>query len=197
MLDGMTPSEIPENLIPIESIEQKIFVLRGFRVMLDKDLAQLYGVETRNLNKAVSRNLARFPADFMFQLTQKEFENLMFQSGTSSSRPENLKSQIATSSWGGTRKLPYAFTEHGAVMLANVLRSSVAVQAGIQVVRAFVHLRKLIATNETLALKFEILENKVDVNSADIKVLLTAIKKLLRAPEEAEREPMGFTAPRE
>ena len=120
----------PEHaLIPLEVIEGKIFVLRGHRVMLDRDLAELYGVETRALNQAVKRNRARFPDDFMFRLTAAETKTAL-----------SLRSQIVTLKRGRHIKyLPYVFTEHGAVMLANVLKSAVAVRASIQVVRAFVH----------------------------------------------------------
>ncbi|MGE0021416.1 MAG: ORF6N domain-containing protein [Draconibacterium sp.] len=112
----------------LQLIQSKIYEIRGQRVMLDFDLASLYGVETRVLNQAVKRNLRRFPADFMFQLSKKEFDNLM--------------SQIVISNWGGTRKLPYAFTEHGVTMLASVLRSDISIEINIQIVRAFIALRQ-------------------------------------------------------
>ena len=113
----------------LQIIQNKIFEIRGQRVMLDFDLAELYEVETRALNQAVKRNIKRFPSDFMFQLTNKEFDNLM--------------SQSVISSWGGTRKLPFAFTEHGVTMLASVLRSERAIELNIQIVRAFIALRPL------------------------------------------------------
>lgn len=113
----------------LQLIQNKIFEIRGQRVMLDFDLAEMYEVETRVLNQAVKRNISRFPADFMFQLSNKEFDNLM--------------SQIVISSWGGTRKLPYAFTEHGVTMLASVLRSERAIEINIQIVRVFIALRPL------------------------------------------------------
>ena len=119
----------------LEFIQNKIYEIRGYRVMLDLDLAEIYEVETRELNQAVKRNIKRFPPDFMFQLTSKEFSN--------------LKSQIVTSSWGGTRKLPYAFTELGATMLSSVLRSDVAIGASILVVRAFVAVRQLVLNSPT------------------------------------------------
>jgi hypothetical protein len=116
-----------QELIPIEIIENKIFIIRGQKVMLDRDLAQLYGVETKALNRAVKRNIERFPEKFMFQLTDEEWENLRCHFGTSSSDDKNLKSQIATSNWGGQRYLPYVFTEHGALMLSSVLNSKRAI----------------------------------------------------------------------
>ena len=135
-----------KSIIPVDILEQKIMFIRGHKVMLDRDLAVLYGVGTRDLNKAVSRNPERFPKDFMFQLNKKDFENLMFQFGTSS--------------WGGTRKMPYAFTEHGILMLSSVLKSSRAVQVNIQIMRAFVKLRQLLNTHKELAHKLEALEKK-------------------------------------
>ena len=125
-----------ENEISIleeNSIRSKIYVIRGQQVMLDRDLADLYGVETRVLNQAVKRNAERFPEEFMFQLTDKDFKNLI--------------SQFVTSSWGGIRKLPFAFTEHGVTMLASVLKSETAVKASIQIVKAFVSMRHFVANN--------------------------------------------------
>jgi len=133
------------NLIPLERIERAILLIRGEKVMLDSDLAELYGVDTRRLNEQVRRNLNRFPRDFMFRLTPAEYKN--------------LRSQIATSSsHGGRRYLPYAFTEHGALMLANVLNSERAAQTSVQVVRAFVRLRQMLASNAELSRKLEALE---------------------------------------
>src|SRR5512145_744779 len=120
-----------KSLVVTGNIESRILFIRGQKVMLDADLAELYGVETRRLNEQVSRNIERFPVDFMFQLTAEEFAN--------------LKSQFATSSWGGRRKLPYAFTEHGAIMAASVLNSQRAIEISVHVVRAFVRLRDLIS----------------------------------------------------
>ncbi len=143
-------------------IENRIFQIRGQKVMLDEDLATIYGVETRRLNEQVKRNRGRFPKDFMFQLTKKEFEN--------------LKSQNATSNWGGRRKLPYVFTEHGTVMLASVLKSKKAVQANIQIVKAFVKLREIIASNKELAKRLDEMENKYDKKFSEI---FTAIRELM------------------
>ena len=139
-----------ETLVPIEIIENKIFIIRGQKVMLDRDLAMLYDVETKNLNKAVKRNIERFPEDFMFQLNQQEFENLKFQFGTSSSEDENLKSQVVISSWGGLRKLPYAFTEHGVAMLSGVLNSKRAIAVNIQIIRLFSKLRTMALEHKDL-----------------------------------------------
>lgn len=143
-------------------IENRIYQIRGQKVMLDEDLAEIYGVETRRLNEQVKRNRDRFPADFMFLLTQKEFEN--------------LKSQNATSNWGGRRKLPYVFTEHGTVMLASVLKSKKAVLANIQIVKAFVKLREIIASNKELAKRLDEMESKYDKKFSEI---FSAIRELM------------------
>lgn len=133
----------------ISIIESKILMIRGQRVMLDSDLARLYGITTGRLNEQVQRNLSRFPIDFMFQLTEKEFENLI--------------SQFATSSLvhGGRRKLPYVFTEHGVAMLSSVLRSERAVEMNIFIIRAFIKMRELLATNKDLAYKVEKMEGQI------------------------------------
>lgn len=169
------------SLLPVERIENKIYFIRGHKVMIDADLAQMYGVETRTLNQAVNRNLHRFPEDFMFQLTKMEYQNLI--------------SQAVTSSWGGRRKLPYAFTEHGAVMLASVLNSEVAVEASIQVVRAFVKLREALASHKELAAQIEKLERKLgnhlDKHDKEIKVLFEAIRQLMHPPNPP-RKKIGF-----
>src|SRR5438876_2491872 len=142
----------------IANIESAIYLLRGQRVMLDSDLAAIYGVATRQLNQQLKRNRSRFPDDFAFQLTTEEFRNLKSQIATSS-----LMSQSVTSSGhGGRRKLPWAFTEHGALMLASVLNSEVAVQASVRVVRAFVKLREMIAAKAQLAAKLAELERRLD-----------------------------------
>jgi hypothetical protein len=169
-------------LIPVEFIERRIFLIRGHKVMLDTDLAELYGVTTRRLNEQIRRNRDRFPEDFAFVLTPKEFAN--------------LKSHFATSSsgWGGRRKLPYAFTEHGAVMAANVLSSPTAVRASIQVVRAFVRLREIIATHKDLARKLEEMEKKYD---RQFKVVFDAIRQLMEPPPLPPGRRIGFTPPKE
>lgn len=163
-----------KELIPTEVIEQKIFLIGGEKVMLDRDLAVLYGVKTFNLNKAVARNFDRFPSDFMFRLTEREFKNLIFHFGISR--------------WGGTRKRPLVFTEHGILMLSSVLRSKRAAQVNIQIMRAFVKLRKMIASNATLRRKIEAMERKYD---AQFRVVFDAIKKILIQEEKPRRE-IGF-----
>ena len=163
-------------VIPLEHIERRILLLRGHKVILDADLADLYGVATRDLNKAVTRNLDRFPDDFMIQLTQSEFKNLKFQFGTSS--------------WGGTRKLPKAFTEQGVAMLSSVLRSKRAVQVNIEIVRAFVRLRRLLASHKDLARKLAGLERKYD---AQFKVVFDAIRELM-TPVPPKPRRIGFRA---
>jgi hypothetical protein len=161
-------------LVPAERIERVILMIRGEKVMLDADLASLYGVTTKRLNEQVKRNIDRFPDTFMFQLTKAEFDG--------------LKSQIATSSWGGRRKLPYVFTEHGVVMLASVLNSAIAVAASIEVVKAFVRLRLMLASNAELARKLETLEKKYD---AQFKVVFDAIRQLMTPPQKEKRR-IGF-----
>jgi len=164
------------SLIPVERIERAILSIRGEKVMLDSDLAELYGVETKALNRAVKRNQNRFPNDFMFQLTPEEAANLRCQIGTSSSQ------------YGGRRYLPYAFTEHGALMLANVLNSERAAQTSVMVVRAFVRLRQMLASNAELSRKLAVLENKYD---AQFKVVFDAIRQLMSPPARPKRE-IGF-----
>lgn len=167
---------MPHKVIPIRRVVSAIHVVRGQRVMLDADLAALYGVSTGRLNEQVKRNRNRFPADFMFRLTAEE--------------AAHLKSQFATSSgaWGGRRKLPNVFTEHGAVMLANVLRSRVAVEASIQVVRAFVQVREFALTHEELGRRLDELERTYD---AQFKVVFEAIRDLMEPPDLPHKR-IGF-----
>jgi hypothetical protein len=160
-------------LIPVEIVENKILLLRGKKVMLDKDLAVLYGVLTKNLNKAVKRNIERFPEDFMFELTQNELANLRFQNGTSS--------------WGGQRYLPYAFTEQGIAMLSSVLNSPQAIQVNIQIMRIFTRLRKALLTHKDLQIKIEQIlqrqenqQGKLLEHERQIAVIFDAIKQLLQ-----------------
>jgi hypothetical protein len=162
------------SIIPIERIEGVILFVRDHKVILDKDLAVLYGVSTGNLNKAVTRNIDRFPDDFMIQLTEEEFKNLKFHFGTSS--------------WGGTRKLPRAFTEQGVAMLSSVLQSTRAVQVNIEIMRAFVRLRQMLASNAELASKLDALEKKYD---AQFKIVFDAIRQLMEPPEKP-RKKIGF-----
>jgi hypothetical protein len=166
-----------KSLVPAERIERSILLIRGHKVILDRDLALMYGVTTGNLNKAVSRNLDRFPVDFMFSLTRKEFENLKFHFGTSS--------------WGGTRKPPRAFTEQGVAMLSSVLRSLRAVRVNIEIMRAFVRLRKMLATHADLARRLDKLENKYDTQ---FRVVFDAIRELMAPPPEPPRKRIGFHA---
>lgn len=169
-----------------------IYVIRGQKVMLDEDLARIYGVGTKVLNQAVKRNQDRFPKDFMFQLTEKEYENLRSQIVTSSQDDGNLKSQNATSSagHGGRRVPPYAFTEHGTVMLASVLNSPKAVHASIQVVKAFVRLRELALASKDMAKKLDALEEKYDKQFA---MVFDAVRRLMTGPQKSgERKRMGY-----
>lgn len=163
--------------IPDEAVISKIYLIRGQKVMLDKDLAALYDVTTGNLNKAVKRNLLRFPKDFMFQLTGKEFKDLIFQNGTSS--------------WGGTRKLPYAFTEQGVAMLSSVLNSERAVLVNIHIIRVFARMREMILTHKDILLKLEQLERKVVRHDDDIRLIFDYLKALLNPPTEPMRK-IGF-----
>ena len=196
----------------VEQIESRIFLIRGQKVMLDADLAELYGVETGALNRAVKRNIERFPKDFMFQLTSEEFADLRCQIGIS-----NMRSQIATSNnptatpagRGGRRHLPYAFTEHGAIMAASVLNSPRAVETSVQVVRAFVRLRQMLSSNAELWMKqlairlgckrpqpsrwlsrkLATLEKKYDIQ---FKAVFEAIRELMTPLEPKKKRPIGF-----
>jgi hypothetical protein len=160
-------------LLP-DRIAGAIVILRGEKVMLDRDLAKLYGVEVKALNQAVKRNIERFPADFMFQLTPEE--------------TQILRSQTVTSSWGGVRKPPYAFTEHGVAMLSAVLRSPMAVQVSIEIVRTFVRLRQLVGTNAELTRKMAALEKRYD---AQFRTVFDAIRELMTPPTKPKRT-IGF-----
>ena len=159
------------DIVPVELIASKILIVRGKNVMLDKDLADLYGVATKNLNKAVSRNKERFPEDFMFQLTKEELANLRFQFGTSKG--------------GGIRYLPYVFTEQGVAMLSSVLRSKMAIQVNIQIMRAFTQLRRMLLTNRGLRRKIEEMEKKYD---KQFVIVFQAIKQLLEPPVKEKEE---------
>jgi len=178
-------------LIPAERIERRILLLRGHKVILDSDLAELYGVATRTLNQAVQRNLERFPDDFMFQLSTQESELILRSqivisndesSGNSSKNKGSLRSQtvISKAGKGGRRYLPYAFTEQGVAMLSSVLRSPRAVQVNIAIMRTFVQLRQMLASNAGLARKLEELETNYD---EQFKVVFDAIRELMAEPE--------------
>lgn len=170
-----------KQLIPVSTflshdiIEQKIYLIRGKKVMFDKDLAALYGVGTRNLNQAVNRNLDRFPEDFMFRLNGREFKNLI--------------SQFGTSSWGGTRKRPRVFTEHGILMLSSVLNSKRAVQVNIQIMRTFTKIREYIFSHGHLQKKIQALEEKYD---AQFKVVFETIRELEEPLKRKRRRQIGF-----
>lgn len=149
-------------IVPSEIIENRIFLIRGKKVMFDKDLAKLYNVLTKNLNKAVNRNIERFPEDFMFQLAKEELQNLRFHFGTSS--------------WGGSRTLPYVFTEQGVAMLSSVLKSQQAIRVNIQIMRTFTKIREMIVSNKALREKIEAMEQKYD---SKFKVVFEVIKRLI------------------
>lgn len=163
-----------KNLIPQEMIENKIYLIRGMKVMLDRDLAKLYGVAVKALNQAVQRNRKRFPPGFAFKLNFNEFSD--------------LKSQIVTSSWGGIRKLPSAFTENGVAMLSSVLKSERAIQVNIQIMLTFTKLREMMMTHIELKRKIEEMERKYD---HQFSIVFEAIKKLLEPPEKPKRR-IGF-----
>jgi hypothetical protein len=163
----------------VASIENAIYSLRGQRVMLDSDLAVIYGTSTMRLNEQFKRNRKRFPDDFAFVLTREEFTNLISQDAISRSH-------------GGRRTLPIAFTEHGAIMLASVLNSEIAVQASIRVVRAFVRLREMVAANAQLASKLAELERRLDSHDEAIVDLFATLKRLLEPPESPKKREIGF-----
>jgi hypothetical protein len=168
--------------VAIETIEQRILVLRRHRVMLDRDLAQLFGVPVKRLNEQVKRNIERFPEDFMFRLTPEE-----------AAAVRASRSQIATLKRGRNLKYsPNAFTEHGAVMLANVLKSPTAIRASIQVVRAFVRLRQILAGNAKVARQIEALEQRVGKHDTQLQALLNAVRGLLKPPPSTPRRRIGY-----
>ncbi|HMG82038.1 MAG TPA: ORF6N domain-containing protein [Ferruginibacter sp.] len=161
-------------------IVEKIYIIRGVKVMLDKDLAEMYAVEVKRLNESVNRNRERFPEDFMFQLSQDEWQN--------------LKSQFATSSWGGTRKLPNAFTEQGVAMLSSVLHSETAIAVNIQIIRVFTKMKELLLDNKELFLKIERIEKKLTGHDEDLGNVFKILKKLLQ-PDPVKRKAIGFPYP--
>ena len=168
----------PNSIIPVELIENKIYLIRKQKVMLSMHLAELYDVEPRTLVQAVKRNIKRFPEDFMFQLTKGEFDN--------------LKSQIVTSSWGGLRRAtPYAFTEQGIAMLSSVLKSERAIDVNILIMRAFVKMRQILSTHKELADKLNELENKYEKHDKNIKAIIDAIRQLMAPPEKPAKK-IGF-----
>lgn len=199
----------------IAVIQRKIYEIRGQKVILDRDLAALYRVETKVLNQAVKRNLERFPEDFMFQLTLKEWREIAINEGVI-----DLKSQIVTSNWGGVRKLPYAFTEHGVVMLASLLRSEIAVKMSVQITRAFVAMRQALVALTATEAKVELLNEKIerlnlyieevmrdqnDMNemqraineetAAQLDAISMALAELQAKPKPKPMNPVGFNSP--
>ncbi len=168
-----------KTLIPDEIVMNKIFYIRDQKVMLDVDLAELYGVETRVLNQAVSRNTNRFPSDFMFQLTENEWFN--------------LKSQFVISSWGGRRHPPYAFTEHGVLMLSSVLNSKQAIQVNIQVMRIFTRIRQMLIDNTELRLDIEKIKTKLDNQDKNMEIVFRYLDELLeKKTEPKSRKRIGY-----
>lgn len=166
-------------ILPANRIESRIFLIRAEKVILDSDLAELYGVTTKRLNEQVKRNKERFPGDFMFQLSSKEMEDL---------RSQNAPSKGAR---GGRRYRPYAFTEHGAIMAASVLNTPRAVEVSVYVVRAFIKLRETISTHKELARKFAELEKRTETHDEDISALFEAIRQLMEPPEKPAKR-IGF-----
>lgn len=171
-----------ELVIPEEMIISKIYLIRGMKVMLDKDLAELYGVSTGNFNKAVKRNIKRFPDDFMFRLTKKEFDDLIFQ--------------IGTSSWGGTRKLPNAFTEQGVAMLSSVLHSEMAIMVNIKIIRIFTRIRRFLETHSEILSKLDKIEKKDIEQDKQILLIFEYLRQLeqdkQQQEEQVNRKRIGF-----
>ena len=199
------------NMDGLQNIKSMIYKIRGYQVMLDADLAKIYQVETRRLNEAVKRNIDRFPPEFMFRLTQTEYENLKSQFVISSwgdrnqrnytqAEYDNLKSQIATSSWGGRRKLPFAFTEHGVIMLSSVLNSKIATRINIAVVKAFIEMRRYITKpirkklddlEKVLMLHIDDTSRNLADHAAIINEIITKLNNLIETPPKPKRK-LGF-----
>jgi hypothetical protein len=171
----MTKSK--EVTIPDEIIVSKIFLIRGHKVMLDRDLAELYGVETKRLKEQVKRNIDRFPQDFMFELRHEEFEN--------------LRSQFATSSWGGVRYTPMVFTEHGVLMLSSVLNSKRAIEVNIRIMRVYTKLKEMLLTNKEILLKVEQMENRMGKQDEKIQAIFDYLKQFIQ-DQERPRIEVGF-----
>jgi ORF6N domain len=175
-------SKLIKSVVTDEAVINKIYLIRGHKAMLDKDLAGMYGIETKVLKQAVKRNIERFPKDFMFTLTQKEFKH--------------LRSQIVTSSWGGSRYMPFAFTEQGVAMLSGVINSSKAIEMNITIMRAFVEMRKLAHGNKKIAAEIKKLIDKVGEHDIQLASIYDAIEDLLDKKVEEkkwdERERIGF-----
>lgn len=178
----------------IKSIESRIYVIRGERVMLDFDLASLYEVETKVLNQAVKRNIMRFPEDFMFQLTSKEWEGIQSQIVVTNN--PNLKSQFVTSSWGGTRKMPYAFTEQGVAMLSGVLKSEKAINMNIAIMRVFVDVRKILLKQSSINEQLTEIKERIGEHDVQLNELYNAMENLVDEKiaqlKWKDREKIGF-----
>jgi hypothetical protein len=166
-----------EMSIPDEVLMNKIYMINGTKVMLDSDLAELYQVETKRLNEQVKRNFERFPEDFMFQLTSEQWEI--------------LKSQNATSSWGGRRTLPFVFTEQGVAMLSSVLNSSVAIKVNIQIIRVFTKMREMLLTHKDLLIELEEIRNRVGEQDEKIELIFNYLKQFIKE-QENPRKQIGF-----
>ncbi len=165
--------------IPETLVTSKIYIVRNKKIMLDRDLAELYEVETRVLNQAVNRNIERFPEEFMFQLTPEEFEI--------------LKSQIVTSSWGGTRKMPFAFTEYGVAMLSSVLRSKRAIQVNIQIMIIFSKIREMLLDSLSMKLDIEEIKRRLDNQDKNLELVFSYLDELIEKREiPTSRKPIGF-----
>jgi hypothetical protein len=175
----MAKKEI-QALVAEQKILNKIHIIRNEKVMLDRDLAELYGVETRILNQSIKRNLSRFPKDFMFQLSENEFKNLI--------------SQFVISSWGGTRKFPYAFSEQGVAMLSSILNSETAIEVNINIIRVFTKMREYALTNKEILMQLAKLEKEVTGNSKDIENIFMVLKELIskQAVPPKPRNKIGF-----
>jgi ORF6N domain-containing protein len=168
---------INKGLVPTELIQGKIIVIREEKIIIDRDLAELYGVETKQLKRAVRRNLDRFPSDFMFELTREEYNS--------------LRSQFGTSSWGGARYLPMAFTEQGVAMLSSVLNSKRAIEMNIAIMRAFVELRRTSSSYKQIALKLREIETRLEDHDESIDAIFEAIRQLMTPPEPRKKK-IGF-----
>ena len=175
---NMTKDKI-QSIIPDEIVMNKIYFIRDQKVMLYRDLAELYGVLTGNLNKAVKRNIKRFPEDFMFRLTKEEFDNLIFQFGTSS--------------WGGSRNLPYAFTEQGVAMLSGILNSERAINVNIQIMRIFTRVRQLLTDNLSVKLEIEEIKKKLENQDKNIELVFSYLDELIEKQENPQpRKQIGY-----
>ena len=179
----MSKPKQPFAQITKQLIIDRVHSIRGMKVLLDKGLVKMYGVQTSALNQAVKRNSLRFPDDFMFQLSQKEFESLISQSV--------ISKQVGR---GGTRKLPYAFTQQGVAMISSVLNSETAIQVNIQIIRVFIKMKQLLLDNKDLYLKIERIENKLTAHDEDIQNIFVILKKLLQPPP-IKRKIIGFPYP--